>query len=263
MKIAICQTAGSPGQVGKNLDSMRKAAAEAADGGAELLILPEMYLSGYNIGPDLKQLAEEPGGPASRMASIIARETNIALLYGYPEKASDGVYNSALLINSSGEVQANCRKTHLYGTNEKQQFLLGDKLVNTELCGINIGILVCYDVEFPEAVRCLTIAGADLIAVPTALMKPFCRITDIVIEARAYENQVYVAYANRCGSEGDMEYCGRSTVAGPDGGITAQAGIGPEMLFADINKAVIMEERKDNPVLSDRRPELYGPTVKI
>lgn len=261
MKIAICQTAGTPGQVGKNLDSMRTSAAEAADAGAELLIFPEMYLSGYNIGSELKQLAEEPGGPASRLASIIARETNIALLYGYPEKALKGVYNSALLINSSGELQANCRKTHLYGTDEKQQFLLGDKLVNTALNGINIGILVCYDVEFPEAVRCLTVAGADLIAVPTALMKPFCRITDIVIEARAYENQVYVAYANRCGREGDMEYCGRSTVAGPDGCITAQAGIEAEMLFAEIDRAVIREERKNNPVLADRRPDLYGLTV--
>ena len=262
MKIAICQTAGTPGQVGKNLDLMRKSAAEAADGGAELLIFPEMYLSGYNIGSDLERLAEEPGGPASSLASIISRETNIALLYGYPEKASNGIYNSALLINGRGELQANCRKTHLYGTDEKRQFLLGNQLVNTELNGINIGILVCYDVEFPEAVRSLTLAGADLIAVPTALMKPFCRITGIVIEARAYENQIYVAYANRCGSEGDMEYCGRSTIAGPDGNIIAQAGIEAEMLYTEIDKAVIIEERKDNPVLADRRPELYGITAK-
>ena len=179
------------------------------------------------------------------------------LLYGYPEKVSNGIFNSALLINSGGVIQANCRKTHLYGRVEKKQFLLGDGLVNTELGGINIGILICYDVEFPEAVRSLTLAGADLIAVPTALMKPFCRITDMVIPARAYENQVYIAYANRCGSEGNLDYCGRSTVAGPDGTVTAQAGTGAEMLYAEIDKATLTQERKDNPVLADRRPEIY------
>ena len=262
MKIAICQTAGIPGQIGKNLDLMKQSATAAAEGGAELLIFPEMYLSGYNIGKVLNRLAEPPDGPASQLAAIIARETGIALLYGYPEKSPDGIFNSALLINSRGELQANCRKTHLYGKAEKQQFLLGDGLVNTELNGINVGILICYDVEFPEAVRSLTLAGADLIAVPTALMKPFCRIIDIVIEARAYENQVYVAYANRCGSEGEMQYCGRSTVAGPDGGITAQAGTGAEILYAEIDRTTISEERKDNPVLADRRPELYGSTDK-
>jgi len=261
MKIAICQTAGNPGQVERNLDLMKQSAAEAAHAGAELLIFPEMYLSGYNIGPDLQKLAEEPGGPASRTAATIARESRVAILYGYPEKSPDGVFNSALLIDNKGEVQANSRKTHLYGADEKQQFLPGDELVNTELNGINIGLLVCYDVEFPEAVRTLTLAGADLIAVPTALMKPFCRIIDIVIAARAYENQVYVAYANRCGSEGAMAYCGRSTVAGPDGLIAAQAGTGVEMLFAEIDPSAIVEERKDNPVLADRRPELYGPAV--
>lgn len=263
MKIAICQTAGTPGRVERNLDRMKQSAAEAARAGAELLIFPEMYLSGYNIGSDVQRLAEEPVGPASRTAAGIARKSRIALLYGYPEKSPDGVLNSALLINNRGEIQANCRKTHLFGADEKEQFLLGDELVITDLNGIRIGLLICYDVEFPEAVRTLTLAGADLIAVPTALMKPFCRIIDIVIAARAYENQVYVAYANRCGREGNLEYCGRSTVAGPDGNTVAQAGSGAEILYAEIDPRIIVAERRDNPVLADRRPELYGSTVKI
>jgi predicted amidohydrolase len=262
MKIALCQTAGDPGQVGRNLDLMKQSAAIAAERGADLLIFPEMYLSGYNIDSDLKYLAETPDGPASRIASTIARESNISLLYGYPEKAPDGIFNSALLINRHGEIQVNCRKTHLYGSQEKQRFLPGDRLTTTELGGAMVGILICYDVEFPEAVRTLTLAGADLIAVPTALMKPFCRIIDIVIAARAYENQVYVAYANRCGSEGNLDYCGRSTVAGPDGNIIVQAGTGAEILYAEIEKTTLVDERRENPVLADRRPELYGRTVK-
>jgi predicted amidohydrolase len=262
MKIAICQTEGNPGQVGKNLDRMKQSAATAARTGADLLIFPETYLSGYNIGADIEKVAEKPDGPASRVAAAIARESNIALLYGYPEKAPDGIYNSALLIDRNGETRINCRKTHLYGSTEKQRYRLGDSLVHTELDGLSIGVLICYDVEFPEAVRSLTLAGADLIAVPTALMKPFCRIIDIVIAARAYENQVYVAYANRCGREGDLVYCGRSTVVGPDGNIIAQAGTGAEILYAEIDRKAISAERRDNPVLADRRSELYGSVMK-
>ena len=131
MKIAICQTAGNPARVGRNLDLMKQSAGEAARAGADLLIFPEMYLSGYNIDPDLRRLAETPDGPASRTAAGIARESKIGLLYGYPEKAPDGIYNSALLIDRNGHTRANCRKTHLYGCTEKQQYQPGDSLVYT------------------------------------------------------------------------------------------------------------------------------------
>jgi predicted amidohydrolase len=263
MKIAIYQGAGVLGRVDENLELIRRSAVSAARQGAELIIFPEMFLTGYNVGDAVFELAETPTGPSAQKAGQIAREANIALLYGYPERSADRVYNSAVLIRRQGSVLANYRKTHLYGRDENRLFHKGDSLLLANLAGLKIGILICYDVEFPEAVRSLTAAGADFIAVPTALMKPYCRIAHHVVAARAYENEVYVAYVNRCGVEGRLEYCGLSCVIGPDGDEIIRAAADEALLFADIDPAVMDKVRNENPVLIDRRPELYNRPVQV
>ena len=194
MKIALYQGAGKPTKIDENLAIIQDQALAAAEQGADLIIFPELILSGYNIGQTVQELAEPADGPAGQRASQIAREANLAILYGYPEKLDTEVYNSALLIDRNGNTQANYRKTHLFGSYEKSCFKPGDALIIAELEGLNIGILICYDVEFPEAVRALIYAGADLIAVPTALMEDYCRVAEHVVPARAYESEIYVAY---------------------------------------------------------------------
>ena len=261
MKIAIYQGAGKPARVNENLEIIHDKALRAAEKGADLIIFPELFLSGYNIGKTVQELAEHAGGPAAQKAARIARQANIAILYGYPERLNADVYNSVLLIDRNGNSQANYRKTHLYGSYEKRFFKPGDALIIAELEGLNIGILICYDVEFPEAVRALTCAGADLIAVPTALMEDYCRVAEKVVPARAYESEVYVAYVNRCGSEGETIYCGRSCLVGPDGRDVLRAGPTEALLLAEIDKNAIAEARTKNPVLGDLRPELYAKTV--
>jgi predicted amidohydrolase len=261
MKIALYQGAGKPAAVEENLDIIKRQALSAAGQGVDLIIFPELFLSGYNIGQTVQQLAEPAEGPACQNAAQIARETNIAILYGYPERFDADVYNSALLIDRAGTTRANYRKTHLYGSYEKKFFRPGDSLVMTELEGLNIGILICYDVEFPEAVRTLVYAGADLIAVPTALMEGYCRVAEKVVPARAYESEIYVAYVNRCGFEGDLIYCGRSCLVGPDGRDILRAGQAEEHLIASVHKDAVAEARRMNPVLEDRRPDLYAAPV--
>ncbi|NNL76775.1 MAG: carbon-nitrogen hydrolase family protein [Desulfobacterales bacterium] len=263
MKVAIYQGQGKLAQVHANLEIIRQAAFSAVKQGAELILFPEMFLTGYNIGEAVFDLAEPTDGPAAQKASAIAREANIALLYGYPEKFETHTYNSAILIDQYGSTLASYRKTHLYGNFENRCFQPGDSLMLAKLNGLTIGILICYDVEFPEAVRALTMAGADFIAVPTALMKPYCQIANHVVPARAYENEIYVAYVNRCGVEGRLEYCGLSCIIGPDGSEIIRAGSQEALLIADIDKLKIEEMRKKNPVLGDRRPEVYDKLVKV
>jgi len=263
MKIAIYQGAGVLGRVDENLEVIRRSAQSAARQGAGFIIFPEMFLTGYNAGDAIFELAEAPAGPSAEKAGRIAAETDIALLYGYPERSGDRVYNSAVLIGRQGSQLANYRKTHLFGPEENRLYHKGDSLLLVNLEGLKIGLLICYDVEFPEAVRLLAAAGADLIAVPTALMKPYCRIARHVVAARAYENEVYVAYVNRCGVEGHLEYCGLSCVIGPDGDEIIRAAADEALLFADIDRAAIAKARRENPVLTDRRPELYSRSVQI
>jgi predicted amidohydrolase len=181
MKVAIYQGQGRQKRVAKNLDIIRSAAMSAAKQEARLIIFPEMFLTGYNIGDAVFGLAEPPNGPGAQKAAAIAREANIALLYGYPEKFDADIYNSAILIDRHANVLANYRKTHLFGPKENRLFQAGSSLVLTRLEGLPHGILICYDVEFPEAVRALTNAGAQLIAASTALMKPYCRKVGTVI----------------------------------------------------------------------------------
>jgi predicted amidohydrolase len=252
MRIAILQT-------GESLAALTPAAEEAAAaGGVRLLICPEMFLTGYNV-PGVGDLAEPADGPAAHEVARIARDAGIAVLYGYPERDGDATYNSVQLIDRNGSSLANYRKTHLYGDVDMRTFTPSDGGFEVvDLDGVRLGLLICYDVEFPETVRALALAGADLVAVPTALMRPYEVVTRTLVPARAYENQVYVAYANRCGTEGEFTYCGESCVVAPDGTELARAGDHEDLLFADIDQARHRAARDDNTHLRDRRPELYG-----
>ncbi len=197
----------------------------------------------------------------SRAAQRSRGASGIALLLGYPERGEDdAVYNAVQLIDRDGSSLANYRKCHLFGDLDRGMFHAGSGLSEVvELDGVRIGLLICYDVEFPESVRLLALAGADLVAVPTALMDPFEAVARILVPARALENQVFLAYANRCGREGDLRYCGLSCVVGPDGADLARAGRGEQLILADLDLARLAASRLANSYLADRRPELYGP----
>lgn len=258
MRVAIYQGPEQPGTVAAALHAMMTAAASAASAGARLLICPEMFLTGYNIGADAaRELAEPVDGPSAQRVAAIARETGLAILYGYPERAGDSAYNAAQLLDRDGGRLANARKCHLFSELDRGMFKAGDALARAELDGVRIGLLICYDVEFPEAVRTHALAGADLVAVPTALMRPYEMITRTLVPTRAMENQLFVAYANRCGREGDLVYTGESCVVGPDGVDIARAGQGEELIVADLDVDAAAALRRSQCYLSDRRPELY------
>jgi predicted amidohydrolase len=121
-------------------------------------------------------------------------------------------------------------------------------------------MMICYDVEFPEAVRHAALAGAHLVAVPTAQMQPFEFVADHLIRTRAWENQLYVAYINHDGSEADTMYVGRSSIAAPDATVLSRIESGSGLLYADVDTAVVDAAREANPYLLDRRPTLYPPT---
>jgi 5-aminopentanamidase len=262
MRIAICQGPAEAGSVARNLDRLEARATDAAGRGARLLICPEMFLSGYNIGAEqASHLAEPANGPSLSRAGKIAREHDIALLLGYPERAEGGaIYNAVQLIGRDGAALANYRKCHLFGDLDRGMFRPGSRPSGVvDLEGVRVGLLICYDVEFPENVRLLALQGAELVAVPTALMEPFEVVARTLIPTRAVENQVFLAYANRCGREGDLRYCGLSCVVGPDGIDLARAGRGEELIFAELDLDRLRAARVHHNYLADRRPELYAP----
>jgi 5-aminopentanamidase len=259
MKLAVYQGTGVQGDAAEALAVVRRIVTRAAARGVRVVVFPELFLCGYNAGDAVHALAEPAGGRSAEAIAALAARTGVAVLYGYPERDGRRVYNSAQLIDGSGRPVANYRKTHLYGRWEHRVFTPGDGFVTGALGGLTIGILICYDVEFPEAVRVLALAGADLIAVPTALIRPFDRVARTLVPSRAFENQVYVAYAGLCGEEGGLGYCGLSCVIGPDGSELARAGRRRGIFAAEIDPGVLAASRRLNSYLTDRRPRLYAP----
>ena len=249
MKVAIAQAEGVPGDVAANLEKVGARAAEAAAAGAGLVVFPETFLGGYNVGEHPPQSSEP--------IRAIAAEHGIAVLCGYAERADGRLYNSAALAGPDGTLLLEHRKLHLFGDLDRRCFTQGEALQTVELGGLTVGVLICFDIEFPEAARALAARGAQLIAVPTALMAPHAWIPATLVPARAYENQVYVAYANRVGREGDLHYIGSSCLAGPDGRCLRAGTDEEELLVGEVDVDAIARARAGFAYLDERRSDLY------
>lgn len=255
MKIALCQCLPGTLDVAGNRQRLADFAAAAAAQGAQLLVLPEMFSSGYAIGAEaVRRLAEPQDGAFAEHAARIAREYGVALCYGYPEAANGGVYNSAQLIDSRGQRLLNYRKWQLFGDLDRQQFAPGDAAPEVaSLLGWQVGLQICYDIEFPEGARHLARAGAELILVPTANMRGFEFVADVTVRSRAFENLCFVAYANYVGSEGPFEYCGHSSVNGPGGSRSDLPGEREGLLVVELQREERAACERDNPYLRDVR----------
>ena len=262
LRIAAWQAASAPADVDANLAALDAAAARARERGAELLVTPEMFVTGYNIGERVRGLAAEQ--PLERVRPI-ARRHGIAIVAAGPEALGDPaapgtpVANAAWLIDGSGEVLARHRKIQLFGDLDRDLFVAGDAPVTVaEVRGHRVALLICFDVEFPEAVRAAAAAGADLVAVPTAQMAPYGFVNEHVIRVRAWENSVFVAYANQHGPDGELRYVGRSVIADPFGRHLSEAGAaGEDLLVADVDRAVAAAARDQNPYLAEVRAGLF------
>ncbi len=259
LRVALDQGTGHSGDPADALDRLADRAKVAADAGARLLIGPEMSLTGYNLGPDtVSELAEPADGPLSRAVASIAADTGVAIVHGFPERADGVVYNTVQLVGADGTRLANYRKTHLFGDLDRDVFTPGSvPVVQADIEGLRVGLLICYDVEFPENVRAHALAGTELLLVPTALMSPFTEVCDRLVPARALENQIHLAYVNRCDTEGELRYAGRSVLMAPDGSETLRAGPDEELLVGEVDPEAIARARAEQSYLRDRRPELY------
>ena len=259
LKVAISQTPGCLGDPTAALALLASEAGRAKADGADILLLPELFLTGYNLGKTLaRTLAGEVAGAMLDQARQIAKDEGIALVFGYPELVGDKVANAAMFVSAEGETLLNYRKAHLYGDLDRQMFeVLGDTFPVITYRDWKIGLMICYDTEFPEPARLLALQGAECILVPTALMKPYGAVPHVVVPARGYENQLYIAYANHSGAEGDVAYIGRSCICGPDGAVLASAGTDADFISAVFEKAHIVATKANESLLDDRRPDIY------
>lgn len=260
MRIALLQTDPVRGGIAEAHARIETAAAEARAAGAAILVLPEMFLSGYAIGPEaIARAAEGPEGPGWSGVARIAARHGLAIAAGGPlARAEGGVWNAACLYGADGSLLASYAKTHLFGDVDRAQFRAGDTPSPVVALGDwQVGLAICYDIEFPEVARALALAGAEAVLVPTANMEPFTSVCTRLVPARAEENGLAIAYANYVGPEGPFVYCGRSCIVGADGEDLARADTAAALLVADLDRAALAETRARTQYLADRRAALY------
>jgi predicted amidohydrolase len=260
--VALFQGRARNGDVEYNKDNMKKQVLRASAAGAELIIFPELFLSGYCVpGEEMKRLAEERDGPSFRELSQTARESKIAVLYGYPEvDDSSGApvyYNSAQLIDRDGSSLVNYHKTHLWIDHDgyEKVFRPGDSFAEVrECCGVKIGVLICFDVEYPECVRTLALKGAQFVGVPTAIKYSMSNkiVPASMIPCRARENGLYVAYVNPSGDH----FGGHSISSDPNGEVLVQAGRDEQMALFFVDPQL----KPSCDFMSMRKPDVYSCT---
>lgn len=233
------------------LDQASALATRAADLGADLLVFPEGYLTGYYTPEPIGPLAARVTPAHLERLALISAESGVALVMGSYEPTPDGPANSAFVVTPQGGLIGRYRKRALFGPWEEAVFQRGSAPFCFDHKGLRIGVLICYDIEFPERVRELAERGVDLVVTPTALMAPYNAVPRFILQARAFENHVFIGYANRIGSEPPFDYLGQSKIISPLGEVLAQAGAQEELIHARLDRAQRDQARADYDYLAD------------
>lgn len=251
--LAVAQSPGGLDGTKARLDWLDAQLAAMADDRPDLLLLPELFLSGYHIPATLPARAEPADGAGARAVADLARHHGVAIHYGWPEADGGAVYNAAQGFGPDGARQGHHRKLAIPPGWERAHFTPGAGCRLFDWRGLRIATLICYDVELGECVRHVAQQGAQLVLAPTALGAQWGWVARSMIPTRAYENGVFLAYANHCGHENGLGYLGESVIAAPDGVELARAGAAPGVLTARIDPARATAAQDRLPYLRDCR----------
>jgi predicted amidohydrolase len=251
-RAALAQLAPQPRDLPANLARVSELLETGR--GTDLLVLPELFLSGYELA-DTDAVSIDIDGPEVRALCAAARNSDTAVVVGAAERVGHGVANSALCISRSGELAGVYRKTHLFGA-ENDCYVSGGELMTVELDGRTLGVMICFDIEFPEVARTLALRGADVLVSISANPVAFRRDHEVFVPARALESGLPHVYVNRVGEQDGISFGGESMAVDPDGRLLVQAGPDEErVLVADIGAAGRRDERTRYTELL--RPSLY------
>ncbi|WP_424766015.1 carbon-nitrogen family hydrolase [Paenibacillus sp. sgz302251] len=260
LRLALLQMhieAGNPEANYTKLASM----LEEAVGGAQkpdVIMFPEMWNTGYAL-TEIQSIADKEGDRTKTFLSAFSKKHKVHIIGGsIAELKEDKVLNTIYAFDREGNVAADYSKIHLFRLMDEEKYLAaGNKLGKLEMEGEQAGMMICYDIRFPELARRLALEGAKLLFVPAEWPNPRLHHWKTLLTARAIENQMFVIACNRMGESGETSFFGHSIVLDPWGEIIAEAGEEEMILYADIDLSLVDTVRSKIPVFEDRRPAIY------
>ena len=243
------------GDVDANLAYVREALHRAAGQGAQLVVLPEMWSSGFSY-KNLNALALRTAAIVEELLAL-SLELKLVIVGSMPEPNGDKVFNTIHVIDN-GKLAGIYRKMHLFSLlGEDKAFSGGDQWLLAETTLGKIGVIICYDLRFPELSRRLALEGAVVICVPAQWPRPRQEHWRTLLRARAIENQLYVVSCNACGIVGKLDFFGMSMIIDPKGEMIAEAGDEEREIIGHLDLQALHDWRTQIPCFGDRRPELY------
>ncbi len=257
--VALAQMEIALGRREENLATAHILAAEAADKGADLLILPELWTTGYDLVRSDTYAAPLDEGDFGEMAGL-ARRYHLYIVGSALEANPEGrPFNTAALYGPDGTLCGSYRKVHLWKPfGEAEYMSAGDTLPTFDLPWGRTALAICYDLRFPEMWRRYADAGAVLVLIPAEWPTRRVEHWRLLLRARAVENQFFVVGCNRVGADQDADYGGHSAAVDPWARVLVEGGSGPGLLFATLNLEEVERTRRLFDFLADRRPEVYG-----
>lgn len=259
MKITCIQMDMLPAEPSANFDRAEELIRRALADGPDVIVLPETWNTGFFPREGLEELADRDGEGVRSRIGALAREEAVNIVAGSVANLRGGkVYNTAFVFDRSGACIAEYDKTHLFTPmGEDEFFEKGDRLASFELDGVKCGLIICYDVRFPELTRTMALGGLDILFVPSQW--PRARVPHLLAltQARAIENQMFTVSCNSCGTYGETVYGGNSSIRDPWGETLAKGGEGEELITADCDLGIVKNIRETINVFRDRRPGLY------
>jgi len=257
MQAELAQLALVDGDVGHNTRKVIETIGHAnVAGGTKLIVFPEATLSGFPTRENVADVAQSLDGPALTSVRDAARSAGVSVAVGVAEREGARFYNTTVLVDDKGEIALRYRKTHLWAS-DVGVFTPGDRFETCLWNGVTVGLLICYDIEFPETARAVAALDADLLIVTNGNMDPFGPVHRRAIAARAMENQMFALMVNRCGTGDDnLTFPGESALVDPFGEIVAAAGAQETLLGVDIDFKRLEASREHYRYLNDARVPL-------
>ena len=260
MKVSVIQMNMRSLESKANFDRAEALVRRAVgENGPDVVVLPETWNTGFMPAGDLAAACDENAKAVRTRFSPLARELNVNIVAGSVSNNRGGhIYNTACVFDRAGACIAEYDKTHPFTPmGEHEIYTPGDHLVTFTLDGVRCGLLICYEVRFPELWRTLALRGAQVMFLPAQWTAARQYHWETLTAARAIENQLFVVSCNACGERDGTLYGGFSRIIDPLGAVLAQGGGEEEIVTADLDLSSIAPLRARVPVLHDRRPALY------